>query len=79
MKFGNASQNILVGKGDVKGLKKYTQDELDIMGKWKGKSKPKKGKDTRTEQEKGVLEIAKEQLRNLDASRPTFLVDFLSL
>ena len=73
VKFGNASQNILVGKGDVKGLKKYTQDELDIMNKWKGKSKPKKGKDTRTEQEKGVLEIAKEQLRNLDASRPTFL------
>ncbi len=75
IKFGNASANILIGsdkEGGVKGLKKYTPSQLLIIAKWKGKSKPK-GKDTRNEADKGVLEMAKDQLKNLPAGRPSFL------
>ena len=61
--FGNASQSILFGTKDVKGLKEYNEDELTIIDTWNGK----KGKD------KGVLEEVKKQLSNLDAGRATFL------
>jgi len=73
IKFGNASTTILFGTKDVEGLKEYNQDELDIIARWKGKTKPRKGKDTRTEEEKGVLEQVRKQLSNLPAGRPTFL------
>ena len=72
IKFGNASANILKGTGEVKGLKIYTEDELDIMNKWKGKAKPKK-EDNRSDSEIGATEMAINQLKNLPASRPTFL------
>ena len=75
VKFGNASATIMFGTKLVPGLKKYTEDELSIIERWKGKLKPRKGKDTRTEDEKGVFEQAKKQLYNLPTGQPQFFTE----
>jgi superfamily II DNA or RNA helicase len=69
IKFGNASSNLLLNKDNK--LKSFTDEELLIIQKWKGKGKVKGKK--RTEDDKGVVEMAKDQLKNLPAFAPTFL------
>lgn len=69
--FNNGSSKMLFGNKskDIKGLKVYTDEELDIISRWEGK----KGKARINEDDEGVLEQVRKQLSNLDAGRPTFL------
>ena len=59
--FGNASQKILFGTKEVKGLKEYNEEELYIIDRWNGRK------------ERGVLDEVKKQISNLPAGRATFL------
>ena len=71
IKFGNASATILFGTKDVVGLKDYNDLEKYIISRWKGRANIKGKK--RNEDDKGVLEQVRSQLKNLPAGRPTFL------